>query len=92
MKFEDYMIYIIENYVNNEINCINEDIEIEKYKYHYDTRGQEEDLLFLEDLTIEDYNNIYREIEDNTDLIDTINETIQEYLYKYKNEKGAKNE
>lgn len=90
MRFYDLFAYMIEDYINSEIGYIQEDIEIEKYKYHYDTRGQEEDLLFLDNLEWSDIVKISDNIMNHTDLEETINETIQEYLYKYKNETRLK--
>lgn len=77
MKTEDYIIHIIECYVNNEID----------YIYQDSTDLSKEDLKFLENLTWNDYCNIFKNIEDNTDLMDTINETIHEYLYDYEKQK-----
>lgn len=89
MRFYDLFAYMIEDYIKNEIDYIQEETEIEKCKYHNDTRGQEEDLLFLDNLEWSDIVNISDNIMNHTDLEGTINETIQEYLYKYKNEKGG---
>ena len=89
MKFEDYMIYIIENYVNNEIENLEDYIKQEEKLVYYDTSNDKEYLYFLDNLTIEDYNNILNDIIYNTNLADKIFDTIQEYLYKYKSEKGV---
>lgn len=81
MRFDDLMIYLIEDYVNNEIEYIEGDLDKEEQE------KCKSDLEFLDNLSIDDYNNIYQNIQENTDLVDKINETIHEYLYQYKNEK-----
>jgi len=81
MRFDDLMIQLIENYVNNEIEYIEGDLNEEEQE------KCKSDLEFLDSLTIDDYNNIYDNIQINSDLVDEINETIHEYLYQYKNEK-----
>ena len=84
MKFDDLMILLIKDYVNNEIEYIEDNLSEEEQKKH------KSDLEFLDSLTIDDYNDIYDNIRFNNDLITKIEETIHEYLYEYKNEKRGK--
>lgn len=85
MKIEDLMLYFVENYINGEIQFINEDIGMCEINYsrHHEIKSLNEDLDYLENLTIDDKNNIAKMVFDE-ELQEKINENIHYYLYDYK--------
>ena len=91
MKYEDLVLYMIELYINNEIEFIEQEMEIESFK-GYDTSGEKKDLKYLESLTQDDLLNILDNVLNNTNFNDYTNEIIHEKLYEYENNKGASNE
>lgn len=84
---EDYMLYMVECYINNEIDYILQEIEyckIDKTKQD-EFEGLQEDLKYLESLDIDDLNKITGLVFDE-ELQNKINENINYYLYHYKKE------
>ena len=88
---EDYMLYIIECYVNNEIEYILQEIEcckIDKTRQN-EIESLKKDLKFLESLDIDDLNKISNLVFDE-ELQDKMNENINYYLYHYKKKEDSK--
>lgn len=81
MKIEDYMIYIIETYIKDIIEDLSINKELEKSEE--ETKKYENEIKALEDLNIEDYNNILNDITENTDFVDTLYDTLNDYIYGY---------
>ena len=85
MKKEDLMLYFVENYINDEIEFINEDIgmcEINDNRRH-EIKSLNEDLDYLEKLTIDDKINIAEMVFDE-ELYNKINENMNHHIYHYK--------
>ena len=91
MKMKDYMLYMVEAYINNEITFIYE--EIENCKINKNRQNElislQKDLKKLESLKIDDFIKISHLVFDE-ELQEKIYENINYYIYHYKG--GANNE
>lgn len=88
MKFGDFILYMLEDYVSNEIDYLCQELAIcENNKDSVSVECYKRDLKYLESLNNEDLINIVDNIYNHTDIEGIINDVIQEYLYKYQNDK-----
>lgn len=77
MKIEDNMLYMIENYVSNTLENLYEEQEV----CGFDKR-RESDILFLENLTTDDYIKISDLVFDE-ELKNKMFENMEYYLWRY---------
>lgn len=88
MKIEDYMIYIIETYINDIIEDLSINKELEDSKE--ETKKYENEIKALESLNIEDYNNILNDITENSDFVSILYDTLNKHIYSYIDSKELK--
>lgn len=87
MKIEDYMLYMVECYINNEIEYIQSQVDTRDMELHRE--DYKKDLEYLQSLTIDDLNEITRLCFDD-DIQQKLYDNINYYLYHYKYEKEGK--
>lgn len=88
--FEDFIKKYVENYVDNEINYIKNEIslaEITDYRQD-ELKGLRKDLKYLEELSENDFNYLRDELLHNDDIETYIYERIHKVLYNYEIKRG----
>lgn len=73
---EDYMKYILNDYIENEIDYIKQDLNISGY-----SKDLLQDLNYLENITELEKNEIVEKMLEDNELEQKINELIHLYLY-----------
>ena len=78
MNIEDYMLYMLETYINNEIENLYLTIDLEKNEEI--KKDLEKDIKMLENLSIEEKNKIAEKCVDD-ELKNKLYENMNYYLY-----------
>lgn len=80
MKYEDNMLYMIENYVADTLENLYEEQKVCNFD-----KEREKDIKFLENLTIDDYLKISDLVFDE-ELRNKMFENMEYYLWRYNKE------